>query len=62
MDSEYVKEVVFTMLPALIGCFFSIVVTLVCDQRWLAALLQLPVWGAVVWWIYALRNYYKIIN
>ena len=52
----------FTALPVMIACFFTIALTLICEVRWITALVQIPVWGALVWWVYALKNYYDLLS
>lgn len=49
----------FTAMPVIIACFFTVSLTLICEVRWITALVQIPVWGALVWWVYALKNYYN---
>lgn len=53
---------IFTALPIIIAAFFTIALTLICDSRWITALVQVPVWIALVWWVYALRSYYLTLD
>ena len=59
---EDTKVFIFTTLPVMIACFFTVALTLICTARWLTALVQIPVWGALIWWTYTLRNFYDILD
>ena len=61
MNAE-TRQFIFTALPVMIACFFTIALTLICPWRWVTALVQIPVWGALIWWVYALKNYYDLLE
>jgi len=56
MDKDYIKLYIFTVMPVLITAFFVISLTLICEIRWLIALIQIPAWAALVWWLYMARE------
>ena len=60
--NEDTRNFIFTALPIMIACFFTIAITLICDNKWITALVQIPVWGALVWWVYALRSYFDLLD
>ena len=60
--NEDLRTFLFTALPVMIAAFFTIALTLICETRWITALVQIPVWGALVWWVYALKNYFNLIE
>jgi len=60
--NEDLRTFLFTALPVMIAAFFTIALTLICETRWITALVQIPVWGALVWWVYALKNYFGLIE
>jgi len=51
-----IKEYIFTVMPVLVTAFFVISLTLICETRWLIALIQLPAWIALVWWLYMAQS------
>ena len=57
--NDDLRTFLFTAMPVMIACFFTIALTLICTTRWVTALVQIPVWGALLWWVYALKNYYS---
>lgn len=48
----------FDICPILVTAFFIITLTLICSTRWLIALVQLPAWGLLIWWLFAKEEYY----
>ena len=60
--NEETRTFLFTALPVMIAAFFTIALTLICPTRWITALVQIPVWGALIWWVYALKNYYDLLE
>ena len=60
--NEDTKTFIFSALPVVIAAFFTIAITLICDSKWITALVQVPVWLAIIWWVYALRGYYNILD
>lgn len=60
--NEDTKTFIFSALPVVIAAFFTIAITLICDSKWITALVQVPVWLAIIWWVYALRDYYNILD
>ena len=56
------KSFLFTAMPVIIAAFFTIALTLICPWTWVTALVQIPVWAALIWWTYALRNYYNLLD
>ena len=59
---EDTKTFIFTALPVIIAAFFTIAVTLISENKWITALVQIPAWLALIWWVYALRNYYVLLD
>lgn len=59
--NDETRTFLFTALPVMIAAFFTIALTLICEARWVTALVQIPVWGALIWWVYALKNYYDLL-
>ncbi len=41
---------ILQMVPLFIACFSIICITLLCPQRWLIVLLELPIWIVLFWW------------
>lgn len=41
---------ILQMVPLFIACFSMICITLLCPQRWLIVLLELPIWIVLFWW------------
>lgn len=62
MIPDNVKQYVFAVMPILITAFFIISLTLICEKRWLIALIQIPAWIALVWWLYMAKETYELIN
>jgi hypothetical protein len=62
MEPENIKQYVFAVMPVLITAFFVISLTLICETRWLIALIQIPAWIALIWWLYMAKQMYELIN
>ena len=60
MEKE-VKNYIFAVMPILVTAFFVITLTLICEIRWLIALVQLPAWIALVWWLYMAKENYELL-
>ena len=60
MEKE-VKNYIFAVMPILVTAFFVITLTLICEVRWLIALVQLPAWVALVWWLYMAKENYELL-
>lgn len=58
---ERILQFLFTAMPVIIAAFFTVSLTLICPWKWVTALVQIPVWVALIWWTYALRNYYNML-
>lgn len=56
------REIALTALPIVLAGFLIICLTLICPWRWVTALVQIPVWVALVWWQYAIREYYNLLD
>lgn len=59
MDKRKLIEFIYMTLPVMITCFFVIVITAICEQRWLIILVQLPAWIALLWWLYMTKEIYN---
>ena len=59
MDKHKIIEFIYMTLPVMITCFFVIVITAICEQRWLIILVQLPAWVALLWWLYMTKEIYN---
>ena len=58
MVSEEVKKFLFTVMPILISAFTILSITLICNHKWLTALIQIPVWLALIWWLYMKEEFF----
>lgn len=59
MDEHKIIEFVYMTLPVMITCFFVVVLTAICEQRWLIIVLQLPAWIVLLWWLYMTKEIYN---
>lgn len=59
MDKAKIIEFLYMTLPVMITCFFVIVLTAICNIRWLIILVQLPAWAALLWWLYMTKEIYN---
>ena len=59
MDKRKIIEFIYMTLPVMITCFFIVVLTAICEQRWLIILVQLPAWIALLWWLYMTKEIYN---
>lgn len=60
--NEDAKIFLFAVTPVVIAMFFCIALTLICPWTWVTAAVQIPVWLVMIWWVYALRGYYDILD
>lgn len=59
MNKAKIIEFLYMTLPVMITCFFVIVITAICEQRWLIIVVQLPAWIALLWWLYMTKEIYN---
>lgn len=55
------KQYIFAVMPILVMAFFVISLTLLCDNKWIVAIVQIPAWIALVWWLYMAKENYELI-
>lgn len=48
--TDKLEGYILQMVPLFIACFSIICITLLCPQRWLIVLLELPIWIVLFWW------------
>ena len=60
MEKE-LKDYIFAVMPIIVTAFFVIVVTLISPNKWLTAVLQIPAWIALIWWLYMAKENYELM-
>ena len=58
MFSDDFKKYLFQVMPILISAFTILSITLISNHKWLTALVQIPIWIALIWWLYAKENFF----
>ena len=48
----YTEIYLLSALPLIISMFCIVVITALCDSKWINILLQAPVWGILLWWMW----------
>lgn len=61
MALDSFKQYLFAVMPILITAFFIISLTLICEDRLIIALIQLPAWLSLVWWLYMAKDNYELM-
>ena len=59
MNKKKLVEFIYMTLPVMITCFFVVVLTAICENRWLVIIIQLPAWFALLWWLYMTKEIYN---
>ncbi len=55
---EIIKKFIFDVMPILVAMFCIVTVTLLSPLKWVTALIQLPVWFGLIWWLYVKEEYF----
>ena len=55
---EIIKKFIFDVMPILVAMFCIVTVTLLSPLRWVTAIIQMPVWIGLIWWLYVKEEYY----
>lgn len=56
------RQFIFVAMPVFIVAFFVLALTIICPWRWVTALVQIPAWGALIYWQYICRDYYELLD
>ena len=46
------ERFIMAIMPLIIAMFCILVVSALCETRWLQIFLEIPVWAALIWWMW----------
>ena len=46
------REFILYVMPVIIMAFLIIAITLICDNKWITALVQIPAWAGLILWMW----------
>lgn len=52
------KKYLVQVMPILISAFTIVALTMISNNKWLTAGVQIPIWLALIWWFYAKENFF----
>ena len=47
-----IERFLLAVMPLIIAMFCVTVISLLCDNRWIQVLLEIPVWASLTWWMW----------
>lgn len=47
-----VERFILSVMPVLMAAFCILVISLFCPDKWIQILMEIPVWIAVIWWMW----------
>ena len=54
------KEFILYVMPIVIMAFLIIAITLICNNKWITALVQIPAWAGIVLWIWIRYKWFEV--
>lgn len=47
-----IERFLMAIMPLLIAAFCILLISALCDIKWMQVLLEIPIWSALVWWMW----------
>jgi hypothetical protein len=47
-----IERFILAVMPLILAAFCILAISIICENRWVLVLLQIPVWVAVIWWMW----------
>lgn len=52
-DMRYdIERFILAVMPLIFAAFCIFTMSIICENRWVLVFLQIPVWAAVIWWMW----------